>query len=636
MNTRTRARLRRAAAAMAMAGLLTQAGPARAVLPTGEQTLQGQPLIVRDGQTMTIRQSTQAAKIDWDTFNIGKDHAVRIEQTAKDAFIVHRVTGSVASRIDGSLTADGRVYLINPSGITFGESARVNVGGLIAAGARLPAEQMQDASMPGPLAAAEGSRVVNLGGIYIRDGGIATFAADHVQLDGHVDVSWNGSLTVEAASSVGLSGAVWAGRSIQIDAGDSLTVAEGSALNQVPSQTLQAWLDAGARVQLKSAGAVTIDGSVEAEGAAGTRLEIEAGSGDIAVNRDLIFGQGDVAMKVASGRVVMAEETEIRTGDGKVSFASPPLDEDVSSFALRLSKVYAPELLIDVPGFAYFRPFEKDFDGTRRADVYAHHHGASVWMNKSSNLTVHSWTYEFADALPGKNKDITGILRLTGFHGDATTGIPFRAHGQASIRSRGLPDGSTIGEAMPPITVVDEDGPAPVVPRPIGPEETLEPAAPVAPVMPVVSVAPTTSAVPSTPSDPAPPTGIETPDVPVDRTMPSTPVAPEMPIMPPMPLQPEASLQLEMPTPPQTSIEEAMPKVEMPVRVKLPLVPKRRVQAARVPLAARRAVACEERRGAAVAATCDRASVSEPGPAAPVVSGGIRLPGEVPAVRLGR
>ena len=44
----------------------------------------------------------------------------------------NRVIGNDPSQILGRLTANGRVYLINPNGILFGSGAQVNVGGLVA------------------------------------------------------------------------------------------------------------------------------------------------------------------------------------------------------------------------------------------------------------------------------------------------------------------------------------------------------------------------------------------------------------------------------------------------------------------------------------------------------------------------
>src|SRR6202012_5128870 len=58
--------------------------------------------------------------------------AVRFVQPNSNAVALNRVTGSDPSSILGSLTANGKVFLVNPNGVLFGANAQVNVGGLVA------------------------------------------------------------------------------------------------------------------------------------------------------------------------------------------------------------------------------------------------------------------------------------------------------------------------------------------------------------------------------------------------------------------------------------------------------------------------------------------------------------------------
>ncbi|ANH66481.1 filamentous hemagglutinin N-terminal domain-containing protein [Mitsuaria sp. 7] len=599
IDARMTTRRRSLTAAMAAAGLLMLAGEARSQLPQGHTVRQGEVDVQVTGQAMTITQTSAAAKLDWQSFDIGRDHAVRIEQPTVDAFLVNRVTGSTQSWIDGALTAKGRVFLINPNGVMFGSTAAVDVGGLVAAGMRLSDEQMRDALAPGLSTLAGDSQVANVGSIVVREGGVATFAADRVQLDGRVDVSRSGALIVESGTSVEISRGVRAGRSIQIRSAASLAVSDGAGHNRLSSRKIQSWLDAGAQVQLTSDRSMTVDGTVEADGAATAGLSLEATGGDIEINSDILVGAGDVAMKVGPGRIVMAEGTEIRTGDGKVSFVALPLNEP-TDVVVRLSRVHAPELMIDIPGFAYFEPFEKDFDGSRHADPRVHYSGAFYALNEGSNLRAHSNTYEFADPLPGKNKVINGVLRLTGFNGDATTAIPLRAHGEASIRGAlpiAVPEGSVGVGIDPPATDVDVE---------------IEPTPPIVP--PISSTS----------------SGSTSPDVPEAQTGAEAQVMASPPPPTALPARPETPASLEIPIKADRRVDPAMP-----VEAKSPPVAETRSDTARMPLAVRRAIGCEERRGVPMAATCERAAIPTPVPAAPGVFGGIRLPAEasIPAPR---
>lgn len=85
--------------------------------------------------TQTITQTTPRAVIDWSSFSIGRDATVQVAQPSAQSVLLNRVLDSklpVASFIEGTLNANGRVFLINTAGILFGPDARVNVGGLLA------------------------------------------------------------------------------------------------------------------------------------------------------------------------------------------------------------------------------------------------------------------------------------------------------------------------------------------------------------------------------------------------------------------------------------------------------------------------------------------------------------------------
>lgn len=108
------------------------APPAPNALPTNGQVVSGQAVIAQAGSTMTIRQASNQAILNWNTFNIGANAAVNFIQPGSNAVALNRVVGSDPSAIYGSLSANGQVFLINPNGVLFGKGARVDVGGLVA------------------------------------------------------------------------------------------------------------------------------------------------------------------------------------------------------------------------------------------------------------------------------------------------------------------------------------------------------------------------------------------------------------------------------------------------------------------------------------------------------------------------
>ena len=73
---------------------------------------------------VTVNQSSSSAIINWHTFNIGAGESVRFNQPSSSAIALNRVTGGLGpSEIMGTLTANGRVFVINRDGVLFGPNA---------------------------------------------------------------------------------------------------------------------------------------------------------------------------------------------------------------------------------------------------------------------------------------------------------------------------------------------------------------------------------------------------------------------------------------------------------------------------------------------------------------------------------
>jgi filamentous hemagglutinin family protein len=62
-------------------------------------------------------------------FNVGTGDTAHFIGLPGIENIIGRVTGPEASRIDGTLQADARLFLLNPQGILFGPSATLNING---------------------------------------------------------------------------------------------------------------------------------------------------------------------------------------------------------------------------------------------------------------------------------------------------------------------------------------------------------------------------------------------------------------------------------------------------------------------------------------------------------------------------
>jgi filamentous hemagglutinin family protein len=81
---------------------------------------------------MLINQGSDKAIINWNSFSIGSGEAVRFIQPGSSSVVLNRVTGIDPSVLNGLLSGNGRVFLINPNGITVGPSGVINVGAFMA------------------------------------------------------------------------------------------------------------------------------------------------------------------------------------------------------------------------------------------------------------------------------------------------------------------------------------------------------------------------------------------------------------------------------------------------------------------------------------------------------------------------
>ncbi|MDF2965812.1 MAG: hemagglutinin, partial [Rickettsiaceae bacterium] len=108
-------------------------------------------------------------------------------QPSKDSITLNRVGGDFVSQIDGSLTANGNLIIVNPNGIIFGSSAMVDLGGLIASSANILNDDfMRAGSLKFNLPGYKHAAIINEGKINIREAGVLGFVAPHVENAGTI------------------------------------------------------------------------------------------------------------------------------------------------------------------------------------------------------------------------------------------------------------------------------------------------------------------------------------------------------------------------------------------------------------------------------------------------------------------
>ncbi|RZI40692.1 filamentous hemagglutinin N-terminal domain-containing protein [Herbaspirillum sp. HC18] len=99
--------------------------------PLGPQVINGQAGFSTQGNVLSVT-NTPGAIINWQSFSINPGELTRFIQQNPGSAVLNRIVGQDPSQILGALQSNGRVFLINPNGIVFGQGAQVDVNGLVA------------------------------------------------------------------------------------------------------------------------------------------------------------------------------------------------------------------------------------------------------------------------------------------------------------------------------------------------------------------------------------------------------------------------------------------------------------------------------------------------------------------------
>src|SRR4051812_14358468 len=242
---------------------LTQAsaGPEGASVVGGAATISGQ-----GGPSVIVNQSTSSAVINWNTFNIRANESVRFNQPSASSVALNRVVGGLGpSEIMGSLTANGRVFIINRDGILFGPGSVVNTAGFLATTNDIKNADFMAGRYNFNIPGRPDASIVNKGRITATSGGFAALVAPGVRNSGTITATLG---TVALASGNSFTLDMYGDKLITLAVGDSIVnkvidVATGRPLKSLVSNTKNGVICAnGGRVELTAAAARAVVDSV--------------------------------------------------------------------------------------------------------------------------------------------------------------------------------------------------------------------------------------------------------------------------------------------------------------------------------------------------------------------------------------
>lgn len=306
----------------------------------GPQVVGGSASIQRQGSLTTIHAADNTI-INYGRFDIRAGETVRFIQPDAFSRVLNRITSPEPTRIDGSLIANGQVYLVNPAGMVFGPGSVIDVGGIFAAAAHMSdqdflrgvdrftvagGEVVNYGSINASFAALVGRYVANYGSIDAMDGFVTMAAGDEVyigKLGGVLYARVQAPVPQEdGRANITNAGDVRATR-VNMASGDllALAITGGSSIT-------------GEEVRLE-AGSARVSGTIDASSDAGTggRIEVLAdllvldravldvsgylGGGTILVGGEYRGGAGvPTAWRTAVSRGTVLNADALHAGDG--------------------------------------------------------------------------------------------------------------------------------------------------------------------------------------------------------------------------------------------------------------------------------------------------------------------------------
>jgi filamentous hemagglutinin family protein len=190
--------IKRRLGALLLAACWCATGSAAPALP---QVVAGQATFNQQGNVFSIT-NTPGAIINWQSFNVGAGEVTHFIQQNADSAVLNRVLGQDPTKILGALQSNGKVFLINPNGILFGQGARVDVNGLVASTLNISDADFQAGRKRFQAGTVAGS-VRNEGTIATPSGGQVFLIAPNVENTGIVTAP-NGDVVLAAGHTVQL------------------------------------------------------------------------------------------------------------------------------------------------------------------------------------------------------------------------------------------------------------------------------------------------------------------------------------------------------------------------------------------------------------------------------------------------
>lgn len=126
-------------------------------------------------------QYSNSAIISGNNVDVLGGESWNIVQPSQNSALLVRVNGGQPTQILGSLTANGKVMMINRAGVVFGQNAQVNVGSLVASSADIENANFNAGNYAFNKPGNADASIINYGNITTREGGFVALVAPSVK-----------------------------------------------------------------------------------------------------------------------------------------------------------------------------------------------------------------------------------------------------------------------------------------------------------------------------------------------------------------------------------------------------------------------------------------------------------------------
>ncbi len=278
--------------------------------PTAPQVVNGSASFNQAGKLLTVTNSNGAI-INWNSFSIGAGETTRFNQASAASSVLNRVIANDPSVLLGTLSSNGRVWLVNPAGIMVGQGARIDVARFIASTLNVRNEDFLAGRLNFGATPNAGS-IRNYGQITTPSGGSVYLIAPAVENHGIINAP-NGEVILAAGQTAQLIDTGTPG--VKVD----ITGAEGNATN-LGGIVAEAGRIGMAGVLVKNSGTLNASSVVKEGG----RIFLKASQDAYVDGKGRIVATGTKggSVEVLGNRVAVMDQAQLdasgNTGGGQI------------------------------------------------------------------------------------------------------------------------------------------------------------------------------------------------------------------------------------------------------------------------------------------------------------------------------